>query len=615
MSVDEKGDTDTSDLPRVTASISVAPAPVASAAPSAPSPLWRRGWVLDLGAVASFVAVAFWVTWRIWFHPGWGLAANRGDQAFFEWMMAHGARVVTEGANPFFSGQMNVPDGVNMMANTSALAVSIPLSPVTLLFGPHVAFNVFLTGALILTAVSWYFVFDRYLLHDRLAAWVGAGFCAFAPGMISQANGHPNIVSQFLVPILIWRTLEAQRSGRWLRNGVLLGLVVVWQAFINLEVLFMAAVGIGLFTAVVAIARPRVVRASWRPFVLSLATAAVLAGLLLAYPIAFQLSGPQSYSGLPVAVRSFGADLTSYAAFSTESLVGDPEKARTLAQNASEENSFFGWPLLVLVLAIVVWLRRNAVVVAVFLVGLVFVAFSLGPEVRFNGELTGVPSIWKVFSDVPVLSSAVPTRWAFAVTPIVGVLLALAVAEVNRRAAARPAGRRTLVYRYGALALVAVALLPIAPTALPATKLANTPAFVSEGIWREYAAGDRSILFVPTPTSAISDPIRWSAATLNEMPLARGYFLGPTSPDGVAGFTADLRATNYFLREVQRDRAVPEVSAATRANAFTDLAYWRAGAVVIPPRWDTDLYKEAMTKLLGFEPQRVGGVWLWDVRG
>ena len=37
----------------------------------------------------------------------------------------------------------------------------------------------------------------------------GAGFCAFAPAMVSHANGHPNIVSQFVVPLIVWRTLRA----------------------------------------------------------------------------------------------------------------------------------------------------------------------------------------------------------------------------------------------------------------------------------------------------------------------------------------------------------------------------------------------------------------------
>src|SRR5215218_5798864 len=169
-------------------------------------------------------------------------------------MLAHGARVLTDGVYPFFSDRMNYPDGVNMMANTSVLAVSLPMTPITLMFGPHVAFNVFLTLALAVTGISWYLVLSRQFVSSRLAAWVGALFCTFAPSMISHAGGHPNIVSQFLVPLIIWRVL-ALRNGRALRNGLILAGLLIWQAFINLEILFMTAVGLGVFCLVVGISR------------------------------------------------------------------------------------------------------------------------------------------------------------------------------------------------------------------------------------------------------------------------------------------------------------------------------------------------------------------------
>ncbi|GAA1851001.1 hypothetical protein [Asanoa iriomotensis] len=586
-------ETDTSDLARVTPGSDVTSEAVASA---------RPGVVRDLAALASYAVLAFWVTYRIWLHPSWGLAANRADQAFFEWMLGHGALVATGQAGPFFSEQMNAPLGINLMANTSVLGISLPMAPVTLLFGPQVAFNVFLTGALILTGASWYFVLSRYLLHRRLAAWIGAGFCAFAPGMVSQANGHPNLVAQFLVPILIWRTLELRRPP-WVRNGVLLGLVVIWQAFINLEVLFMTAVGLVIFLLVAA---ARSSLAGWRPFVLGGLVAVGVSLAVLWYPIFLLLRGPQSYSGLPYEVRGYGADLAAYVGLSRESLLGSMESARGLAQNAAEENSFFGWPLIALILIIVVLLvRRSVAVLGLLVVGVVFAYLSLGPVVRLHGAETGIPSLWSWLHDVPVLSSAVPTRWALAVTPVVGLLLALGVAAAQSSLGSVP-------FRAVAAAALVVALVPIAPTALPATKLSDTPKFVSSGTWRQYASGGRSIVFVPMPTSAVNDPIRWSAQTLTRMPLAGGYFLAPVGPEKIASFTSEFRPTNYYLRYVSRTGRIPPVDAATRANALGDLSYWNAGAVVIPHRRDSQLWIKTLTKLYGVPPQKVGDVWLWD---
>src|SRR5262249_27809635 len=152
---------------------------------------------------------------------------------------------------------------------------------------------------------------------------------------------------------------------------------------------------------------------------------------------------------------------------------------------------------------------------------------SLGPVVKIHGSPTGFPSLWTHFHDVPVLSSAVPTRWALAVTPIVGLLLAMGVAEVQRRAVALPRGRASTAFQTVAAMVVVVALLPIAPTALPAEKIAPAPAFVSQGIWEQYTTGGRSVLFVPTPNSANPAAIRWAAGTLTRMSLAKGYFLVP----------------------------------------------------------------------------------------
>ncbi len=596
MAVGGIGETDTSDLPRVT---DVAPV-------TGRRPLWKRSRVRDLAAVATFVLLAFWVTYRVWLHPTWGLAANRADQAFFEWMLGHGALVATGQASPFFSGQMNAPLGINLMANTSVLGISIPLTPVTLLFGTRAAFNVFLTGALILTAASWYLVLSRYLLRRRLAAFVGAGFCAFAPGMISQANGHPNLVAQFLVPVLIWRTLELRRP-RWVRNGVLLGLVVIWQAFINLEILFMTAVGLVIFMAVAAAVRWRDARATWRPFLFGSLVAVGLALAALWYPIFLLLAGPQSYSGLPFEVRGYGADLAAYVALSRESLLGSMDSARGLAQNAAEENSFFGWPLAALIVLIVVALRRNAAAIGLFVVGVLFAYLSLGPVVRLHGSPTGLPSLWASVHDVPVLSSAVPTRWALAVTPVVGLLLAMGVL-----AAQRMPWSHLVAFRAVAGAALLVALVPIAPTALPATKLSNTPKFVSEGTWTRYASDGKSIVFVPMPTSGVNDPIRWSAATLTRLPLAGGYFLAPVGPERIANFTSEFRPTNYYLRYVSRTGRIPPADAATRANARADLSYWNAGAVVVPQRRDSQLWIKTLTELYGVPPVRVGDVWLWD---
>jgi hypothetical protein len=589
-----------------------------ASAPAGPArPAWRR-WFdrRDVAAVFSFVVLAFWVTSRLWRDPAHGLADNEMDQAFFEWMLAHGARVVTEFAYPFVSYQMNVPDGVNMMANTSVLAVSIPLAPVTLLFGPHVAFNVFLTGALIATPTAWYFVLSRQVVASRAAAWVGAVFCGFAPSMVSHANGHPNIVSQFVVPLIIWRTLALRQPGGWLRNGLVLALLIVWQAFINLEILMMTAVGLAIFLAVVVIARSEH-RRHLRSFLAGLAVAAAVSFGLLAYPLYVQFFGPQAYHGLPTYIRRYGADLGSFIAFSRESVAGSTKTAQGLTQNPTEENAFFGWPLAILVVAVVLWLRRSIVAVALAVVGVVFGLLSLGPQITFNGRKLDVPSPWGLVVDVPVLNSAVPTRWALAIAPVVGVLLALGYDRAERLARRHPPAARQI--RFATITALAMALVPIAPTTLPSRRLDPTPAFISNGDWRRYVDRGRTLVTLPLPDGQYPDPIRWSAQTGHDMAIPRGYFLAPKNDprrpdDRTALFSARIRPTSQFFDNIRADGKVPVVTDKRRKDAVTDLRYWRAGAVVVAPQPNARALVQGMTELTGVKPTVTGGVWVWDVR-
>jgi hypothetical protein len=578
---------------------------------------WRRiPRAQDAVAGLSFVALALWLTNGLWRKPSYGLADNPMDQAFFEWMLAHGARVVTDFAYPFVSYQMNVPEGVNMMANTSVLAISIPMTPVTLLFGPHVAFNVFLTGALLATAVAWYVVLSRHLVRSRLAAWLGAAFAAFAPSMVSHANGHPNIISQFLVPLIVWRTLRLREPGRWLRNGLILGLLIVWQAFINLEILLMTAIGLGIFLAVALILR-RGRRRDLRPFAAGLALAAVVAVTLLAYPLYVQFFGPQAYHGLPPYIRRYSADLWSYVAYSRESIAGTPQTAKGLAQNPTEENAFFGWPLALLTVALVLWMRRSVAVIGLAVAGALFAVLSLGSQVTFNGRKTGIPSPWGLLVDIPILNSVVPTRWALAIAPIVGLLLAFGYDRVAELIRHHPGAAPQI--RFATATVLAMALIPIAPTSLPTKRFTPAPEFVTSGAWRQYVDGGRSVVTLPLPDGSHPDPLRWAAQTGGDMPIARGYFLGPKNDpkhpgDRTARFSARARPTSTFFETIRRTGNVPVVTAQRQADAIDDLRFWRAGVVILAPRPDSAAMRLGMIELTGIEPKMIGGVWVWDVR-
>jgi hypothetical protein len=599
------------------APISVIPAAEPEADPALRPRFWRSLTWRDALAMASFVAVALFVTAPLWLNLDHELRDDPQDQAFFEWMLAHGARVLTDGAYPFFSDRMNYPDGVNMMANTSVLAVSLPMTPVTLMFGPHVAFNVFLTLALAVTGISWYLVLSRVFVASRLAAWVGALFCTFAPSMISHAGGHPNIVSQFLVPLIIWRCLALRTPGKALRNGLILAGLLIWQAFINLEILFMTAVGLGIFCAVLAVSRRRTHRGETATFLRGLGVTAAATLAVLAYPLAVQFFGPQSYHGLPEFVRNFGADLGSFTAYSSRSVAGDSVTAERLAQNPAEENAFFGWGMVILFLGLVVWMRRSVAVVTMAGVALLFAAMSLGPRIFLNGINTGVPGIWAVLHSVPVLNSAVPTRWAMAIAPVVGIVLALGCQRAIDLVRAQPSARGPV--RVAMITAVAMALVPLAPTPLQTVPMSPVPEFVTSGQWKQYVDDNHTVVTLPLPDSSYPDPLRWTAYTGQDMRIAGAYALlpnqNPLDPtDRTALFSPPWRPTSGLMASIRQGNPIPEITDTRREMTLADLRYWKAGVIVLTPQARDVEMMRAMTDLLGSEPIWRGGAWVWDVR-
>jgi hypothetical protein len=587
--------------------------------PSQPVPPgWRR--LLrspDFRAVVIYVLTAGAVTERVWFYLNtYIMAGNQQDQGFFEWALADAVRVVVGGHNPFFTDQLNAPDGVNLMANTSAYGLTIPLIPVTLLFGPHVSFAIMITAGLAATATAWYWFFSRHLVRSRLAAFVGGAFCGFAPGMISQANAHPNIVSQFLLPVILSRVLRLREPGRAVRNGIVLGLLVTYQAFLNEELLFFLALAVCLFIVVWSVYRWAEARAAAGTFARGLGVAALVAGTLLAYPLYQQFFGPQTYHGLVSTARLFGADLMSYFSFSGTSLAGDPTATVQVSQNSAEQNTFYGWPLMIFVVLVVVLMWRRLEVRAAAIVGLVFAGLSLGPVLQIKQrQHAHVPTPYQLLDKLPVFNSVITTRLALVLIPIVGMLLALWLEQTLAFTGPINEMRRI---RLIAFAAVIAVLLPVAPTRLAVVSRTPTPTFITSGEWKHYVTPGHSLVPVPLPAyGGAMDGMQWAGATEDiGFAVPAGYFLGPDSrkPGSPGIFGPPPRPTTNLLSRVTKTGRVPAVSARDRANAVDDLRYWRAAIVVIGPRKNDDALRTTVTALLGFPPTWIEGAWVWDVR-
>jgi hypothetical protein len=549
-----------------------------------------------------YLALALWITCRLWRHTSaLALASGGSDVRFFEWTLIHATRIFTHGENPLFTTQMNAPNGVNLMANTGLLGLTVPLVPVTLLFGPAVAFTVMLTGGLTATAWAWYHVLSRNIVGSWPAAAVGGLFAGFAPGMVSQVNGHPNLVAQFLIPFIVWRAI----SLRTARDGVVLGLLVTWQAFLNEELLLMTVLAIAVFMAAYAVFRPVEVRARARPFLAGLWPALLTVGVLLSYPLWFQYFGPQSYRGLPTWILRRGTNLRAFAAFSQLSLVRHGTSQSTYGA-PPEENTFFGAPLLIAVALIVVWLWRRVAVRALAAVALVFAALSLGRAVVIGHRTVLHHGPMSLLDKLPLFNSLVPIRFGLALIPVIAILLAFSV-----HAAATRSGTRL---RYGWMLLLAAVLLPIAPTPVLVKSAVPVPAFFTSGQWRQYVQGDQSVLSGDFSWDGEIIAMDWDDATGQGYRMVGGYFLGPQE-NGSGNYDAPPRPTVALLGAIASYGGDRQITDAQRTAFPADLRYWHTAIVVLSP--DAPHYDQlryALNQLTGQPARRVPGALLWDVR-
>ncbi|SCL31201.1 hypothetical protein GA0070616_4220 [Micromonospora nigra] len=579
--------------------------------------------------VGGYLALAAWLTSGQWGRPD-RLFHQAGDQILFEWMLARAARAVVDADDPLWSDALNAPDGVNLMANTSVLGLGVPLTPVTLLFGSQVSFLVAVVACLAGTATAWYVLLRRRLAVSRAAAAVGGLVCGFAPGMVAQAGAHLHMAAQFLVPVILGLVLRPD-TDRVRRHGVLLGLVVAYQAFLGEELLVFVALAGAVFVAAYALADPATARRLAPATAGRLAVGAVVAGVLLAYPLWFQFLGPGHYRGMPFHTHAYPLDVVSFVVPARQTILGDDHLPGLLAPNPTEENSFFGPGLLVLAVVVVAWLWHRPLVRALAAVGVLFALLSLGSSVRVRGTDTGLPGPYRLLADLPLLDLAVPARFPLVCVPVLGVLVALSLDRVRAAASAAqpvaPGGARAahpvapggdpggVPVRLLWAGAVAAALLPLIPTPIRTVPAWRVPAFVADGGWRAHVPPGRTVVPVPPVTNAGRSPaMLWSARTGLAFDAPGGYFIGPSAPDDpTARWGAPDRPTSLLLRRVADTGQVPPITDVERRQAVQDLRHWRAAVVVLGGLHHGDPVRRAVEELLG-PAREIDGALVWDVR-
>ncbi|MGD0882199.1 MAG: hypothetical protein ABSB09_11590 [Acidimicrobiales bacterium] len=586
----------------------------------------RSRWPAHGVAATTYLVLAVALWWGVWSgHPTTTATCGCGDTSILTWFMEWPAYALTHGDPLFFATRALHPQGINIPANTSFLAISLPLTPVTWLFGPVAALNVAATLAPVAGALS-----ARALLL-RWTSWQPAAFLAglfygFSPFVIENLALEHVEFATLVVPPLLFVCLDellVRQRGRAWPWGLALGGLCAVQFFVSSEVLAMCVLAAVIATVLLIFAglvrSPAEVARRWRHAGKGLVVASATAVVLLAYPAWYAVAGPRSLPGrVWPDVQLFGS------AWRTLFL---PADAHDRGPNAILETyGYFGsHPLLLGYLGIgmtvtlvvgLAWFHRDGRLWLCAAMLALFEGMSLGA--------TAWP--WRLFDHLPVVANIVPDRLAGVADLFAAVMLGVIVDRAHasgvhwpgRLRATRP-GLATVI----TVGLAALALVPIAV----AYRLPFTTRPVDVPRWFT-TVGTRVpttdvVLTYPFASSGLRAPMTWQAVDSLRYSLAGGGSITPNPPaHPTPAERSDALAAVDLINLSDGFLPLPDGAPAQSARFRLALHDWGVTTVVIPSErgWPPALQGRSVpvavayvTAALGVGPVDRADAWVWAV--
>jgi hypothetical protein len=538
-----------------------------------------------------------------------------GDPALFLWFFQWPATALAHGQNPFFSTALFHPQGINLLAQTSVTGMSVPLVPVTWIWGPVASLNVASTIAPALTAFTAFIAIRRWVTWTP-ASFVGGLLYGFSPFVLTSIEfAHLMTAALMVLPLILIaldEILVRQRhSALW--SGVLLGSAVFLQFFLSSELLAIAAIAVALGLVVLVVAAALTDRIELRRraghAAAGLGVGLGVSAVLLAWPIWFALAGPAHLSG---AIWPNIAPVGGYVAadYVSPHYIPGSNVFELLGGYSGPQlgsSGYLGWGFLAVLLGglVAFWRDRR----------LWFFGFVLGFSALFAlGERKG--QWWelaRLLSHIPVMENVIVQRFMAIGFLAAAVMLALILDHVHSRVP----DWRGLV---SAVAVAAVALVPMGVTFGERLPFAMTRVLLPR--WYTEVAptlpAGRVLLSYPGPFTGIQSAMAWQAVDRMHYSQAGGG--GPQGTEARSGVAADgFRVLTRLT--LNYGRPSPVGTPAQYAAVRLALRTWKVESVVVSTdpaapflqQGQDPVYAAAfMTAALGRLPHIQAGAWVWD---
>jgi hypothetical protein len=530
----------------------------------------------ELAILAAFLAVGAAVTWPRPSYLLTGRLPPGPDQAEYVWNMWWAAHQVVHMGNPWFTGYLAAPVGVQLGFDTLTPLLGVLMTPVTLIFGPSAAYSLL---TIVMPGLAGYAMYRaaRLWLRSRVGAIAAGAFFGLSGMFAFQDWYHLHTAAGCVFLPLTLETAVLMRRDPTPRRGVLLGLVLGASMLVDQELSVMAIVLAALVLVPWLVRRPGAAAA--RAAVVSAVTGVVVASPQLVMMAEGLAAGHANPTGGEYA--KFSAELSSMFAPSPRlhdyglATLGSFYHAHT----PNEALTTFGVVLTVLAaLGLVVsWQRRSARWLGLLWLGSAVLA--LGPTLYVAGH-NYVP-LAQTWHGTPV-SLLMPDTWLIRIPGLASfrepdrfALLGLVGAALLGGAGVDWLLQRS---RPAVIAVAVLAALEAGWPGPPGTMPTALPA-----VDRPIAADRSGSLVVDVPFGIRGIP--WYGKAISELALvlatADGHPRGDSYTSWVPRHTLNGIRSHAFYTGLNAARLGKAISPAQLAAARRDAARLHIGWVLV----------------------------------
>lgn len=402
-----------------------------------------RNWRPTVWCLGAYVALSLLIFFPIGPFDGRQLPLAGGgnpagnDPFQMTWFLSYVPYALTHGLSIFHTNYIDYPTGVNLADNTSVPLLGILGWPITATLGPIAAFNFLVRLSFALSGASMFFVLRRWCKSWQ-AAFIGGLLYAFGPYMASQAM-HLDLIFVAIPPLLVLfgDELIRRQKMRPMLLGLLIGVAAAAQYLTSPDVLsgcvaIAAVVALGLGIKFRFLIAERIAYMS-KALVVALGSFVLLIG----YPVYEMLFGPGRIAGPVVQVsllQSARADLFGAFVPTSNQLLVPPFISFVgnyfVGGNLSENGTYLGIPLLIVLVVIARKLKRDPMVMTMIFAGISAWVLSLGGHLSIGTWQSPIPLPGDLIAHLPLFDSTIPARYALYVILAASIVVAIGVERI-----------------------------------------------------------------------------------------------------------------------------------------------------------------------------------------